>query len=113
MITNATTLKAAYPVLVNKIIKEALGEDTTSTIQVVKDKDGNISEWVEETFDDESNLISKRADKYSFYPSGEIDIITQQTWDKEGSMTERQIKHYVNGKHPSVTASEGAPKEVK
>ena len=94
-ITTITALKAAYPVLIAKIIKEARGENTESKIQIIKDKKGNIAEWAEEIRDNEDVLISKRVDKYSFYLSGEVNIITQQIWDKEGRMTEKQIKHYV------------------
>jgi len=101
-ITTITALKAAYPVLVAKIIKEARGEDTEIKIQITKDKKGDIAEWTEEIRDSEDNLISKRVDKYSFYASGEINIITQQVWDNKGQMAERQVKHCIDGKQPNV-----------
>ena len=101
-ITTTKELKDAYPTLVDRIIKEALGEDMEATTKTVKDKNG-IAEWVEELRDSEGNLISKRVDKYSYYPTGEIDVITQQRWDEKGKMTEeKRVKHYTTGRQPAV-----------
>ena len=102
-ITTTEELKETYPELTDKIIKEVCGEDTESSVSVIKDKDGNITEWTEELRDSDGKLVSKRVDKYSFYLTGEVNIITQQVWDKDGKLTEKQIKHYTDGKPPSST----------
>ena len=102
-ITTTGELKETYPGLTDKIIKEARGENIESNISVTKDKEWNIIEWIEELRDSDNTLVSKRTDKYSYYLTGEVNIITQQVWDKDGKLTEKQVKHYENGKQPLVT----------
>ena len=102
-ITTVAELKETYPELTDKIIKEALGEDIESNVAIVKDKNGNITEWVVDVERGFRFFVSKRVDKYSFYPTGEVDIITQQVWDKDGKLTEKQVKHYTNKKQPLST----------
>jgi len=101
-ITIIAALKEAYPLLVAKIQKDALGEDMESKIQITRDAKGNIAEWSEEIRDNDGKLITKRVDKYSFFPSGEINIITQQILDDKGQKAERQIEHYIEEKQPTI-----------
>jgi len=77
---------------------EPVGE-TTSAISIVKDKDGRMQTWIEETRDIDGVLISKRVDEYGYIEGGVIDTIRQQTYDGEGSLLSGKIlKHNISGK---------------
>lgn len=86
------------------------GESEGSIItSVKKDKDGRVIEWVEEQFDLDNNLLRKRVDQYVFYETGEINTITQNVYDEENSLiSSKEIKHYTDGKQPTVTVGVSA-----
>ncbi len=111
-ITTVSELRAAYPMLVSQIEKQMLGEDIVSSVQIKKDVKGNIVEWSEEIKDDKGVLISRRVDQYSFYESGEVNVIIQQIFDHNGLVSDKQIKHFLDGKKPGAGLNEQAePKE--
>jgi Mg2+/Co2+ transporter CorB len=80
------------------------GEDENETAShVEKDKKGRVKKWTEETKDLDGILISKRVDEYSYYKTGEVDIITQQVYDSKGELvSEKKVKHFVDGRRPEV-----------
>ena len=80
-------------------------EETVSSISIVKDKDGRLKTWTEETRDIDNILLSKRIDEYIYFsPSGDIDTITQKVYDGEGSLlSEKEVKHFEDGKQPVIS----------
>lgn len=77
-ILSISELKKKYLFLTDKIIKEVRGEDTTSSTQITRDKNGNVTEWIEETRDLNGLLVLKRVDTYKYKESGEVDTIIQE-----------------------------------
>jgi len=79
-------------------------DENIVTIQVEKDEQGRTGTWTEETRDPEGILISKRVDKYSYYETGEINVIDQRIYDGEGSLrSKKTVKHFTDGRRPVVT----------
>ena len=83
-------------------IKEGKDEGTR-TIAVTKDKEGRMSRFVEEHRDIDGALVGKRVNTYTYYPTGEVNVITQQRFEGEKLIQNRQIKHFLDGKQPIVT----------
>jgi len=79
-------------------------EEFTSTVNVIKDKEGRMKTWTEETRDADNILVSKRVDEYTYFDkSGDVDIIVQKVYDgDELLLSEQQIKHFEDGKQPEV-----------
>ena len=83
-------------------IKSGEGDDTT-TSSTEKDEKGRVKKWTEDHRDIDENLLSKRVDEYSYYETGEVDIITLQVYDNKGTLTsEKKVKHFKDGKKPEV-----------
>ena len=82
-------------------------EETTSSITVIKDKDGRVKTWTEETRDSDGILLSKRVDGYSYYSkTGDVDVINQTVHDGEGTLlSEKEVKHSETGGQPVVTVA--------
>jgi len=104
-ITTVAELKKSYPIITAQIEKEAREETENQTsIQVEKDKAGNVTKWTEETRDAEGILIGTRVDTYTYYPTGAVDTITQKVFDGADKLTnEKDVKHTLDGKQPTVT----------
>jgi hypothetical protein len=78
-------------------------EETVSSIAVVKNKDGLMQTWIEETRDADGILISKRVDEYGYVEGGVIDTINQKIYDGEGAVSsEKTLKHYSDGRQPMI-----------
>ena len=71
-------------------------EETTSQITVIKDKEGRVKTWTEETRDSDGILLSKRVDEYSYYhKTGDVDTINQKVYDGEATLwSEKEVKHF-------------------
>ena len=67
-----------------------------------KDDQGRRATWTEETRDVDGVLISRRVDSYAYYATGEIDTIVQEDYDKDALTDKREVKHFVDGKQPTV-----------
>ncbi len=82
-------------------------EETTSQIAVIKDKEGRVKTWTEETRDSDGILLSKRVDEYSYYSkTGDVDTINQTVHDGEGTLlSEKEVKHSKDGGEPIVITS--------
>lgn len=81
-------------------------EATTSTIKIVKDVQGRMKTWTEETRDSDNILLSKRVDEYKYFTKGAIDTINQKVYDGEGSLlSEKEVKHFEDGTKPIVISS--------
>jgi len=63
---------------------------------------GRMSIWTEETRDLKGGLVSKRVDKYSYYPTDSVNEITQEKYKGKKLVSKRKIKHYRNGTRPTV-----------
>jgi len=74
----------------------------TSTVSVVKDVQGRMSVWTEETRDLKGNLVSKRVDRYSYYPTDSVNEILQEKYKGKKLVSKQKIKHYRNGTRPTV-----------
>lgn len=84
-------------------------EETTSSISIVTDKDGQVQTWIEESRDIDGVLISRRVDEYGYIEGGVIDTINQKIYDGEGAIrSDKTLKHQVNG---SIRVIAGAEKE--
>ena len=78
-------------------------EETTSNINIVKDKEDRVKSWTEETRDIDGILLSKRVDEYSFFKTGVVDTITQKVYDGEGTLrSEKTVRHFEDGTKPIV-----------
>ena len=79
-------------------------EETTSSITVIKDKDGRVKTWTEETRDSDGILLSKRVEEYSYYSkAGNVDTINQKVYDREGTvLSEKEVKHSEDGGQPTT-----------
>jgi len=80
-------------------------EETTSSIAVIKDKEGRVKTWTEETRDSDNILLSKRVDEYVYFlKTGNIDAIKQQVYDGDALLlSDKVVKHSDTGKQPIVT----------
>ena len=99
------SLVANRPDLVNAVKS---GEDEpTSEVSVVKDAKGRRKIWTEITRDIDGIQVSKRVDTYSYYGTGEINTINQKVYGATTKVIDEQnIKHYANGKRPTVSKVE-------
>ena len=78
-------------------------EETTSEVTTVKDKEGRVKTWTEETRDSDNILLSKRVDEYEYYKNGDINTIIQKIHDGEGALrSEKEVKHFEDGTPPTV-----------
>ena len=69
-------------------------EEFNSTVTVIKDKDGNMKTWTEETRDSDNILLSKRVDEYIYFIKGDINSINQKVYDGEGGLlSEKDVMH--------------------
>ena len=77
-------------------------EEFTSTVNVVKDKEGRVKTWTEETRDIDDILVSKRTDEYKYFSeTGNVDTINQKVFDGEGSLrSEKTVRHFEDGTKP-------------
>ena len=103
-ITTTEGLKVTYPVLCERLEKEARGETTVSTVTVVKNGQGRMSTWTEETRDLDGVVIGKRVGTYSYYSTGETNEIIQEKYEgtKLTLVSKQKIKHYRNGIQPDT-----------
>jgi hypothetical protein len=113
-ITTTEGLKAAYPVLCGRLEKEARGETTISTVIIIMDGQMWMSTWTEETRDLDEILVGKRIDEYTYYSTGEIDIIIQKKYDSQNELigSGKEIKHYLDGRQPTVQNLEAGGKGI-
>ncbi|MEA3435424.1 MAG: hypothetical protein U9R43_03090 [Thermodesulfobacteriota bacterium] len=79
-------------------------EETTSNVTVIKDKEGRMKTWTEETRDIDDILVSKRTDEYKYFSeTGNVDTINQKVYDGEGSLrSEKNVRHFEDGTKPVV-----------
>lgn len=102
---NAMSLKELIDARPDIVAAIKAGEDEIRiATQVTKNKDGLISSWVEESRDLDGVLMGRRTDEYTYYESGEIDIIIQSIYDGEGTLlAKKEVKHFTDGRQPTVT----------
>lgn len=79
-------------------------EETNSKVTTVKDKEGRVKTWTEETRDADNILLSKRVDEYKYFSeTGVIDTINQKVYDGEGTLrSEKKVRHFEDGTPPVV-----------
>ena len=78
-------------------------EETTSEVSIIKDVKGRMGVWTEVTRDSDSNQVQKRVDSYSYYATGEINIINQKVFDGTNELlSDKDIKHYKDSNQPTV-----------
>lgn len=67
--------------------------------------DGQVTKETSITVDTETNLqTNKRVTTWSYYVTGEVNIITIKTYDGNNVLLKtKAIKHYTDGKQPTVT----------
>ena len=68
-------------------------EEFTSTISVIKDKNGQMKTWTEETRDSDGNLIQKRVDNY-LYIGDCVSKITLSKYDGIDKLTDEKVVTY-------------------
>ena len=80
------------------------GEDEgIITSYTEKDEKKRVKKWLEERRDIDRNLLSKRVDSYSYYKTGEVDVITLQAYDSKGKVSEKRVKHFKDSKRSEIT----------
>jgi len=67
--------------------------------------DGQIESETTIDVDPETNLqVSKRAVTWTYYATGEVNVITIKVYDGANNLVHtKAIKHYTDGKQPTVT----------
>lgn len=67
--------------------------------------DGQIASETIVTKDTETNLqVNKRETLWSYYPTGEVNVITIKQYDSNNVLLHaKAIKHYKDGRQPTVT----------
>lgn len=67
--------------------------------------DGQIESETTITVDTETNAqLEKRVTTWSYYPTGEVNIITIKVYDGSNNLLRtKAIKHYTDGRQPTVT----------
>lgn len=86
-------------------------EENITLVTVQKDIGGRISVWSEVTMNDGGKQIKKRIDMYTYYPSGEINIINQKEYDGNDKLSsEKDIAHSTDNKPPIVSTG---PPEIQ
>lgn len=100
-----TAIDAAIRLLIQ--YKELnIERETEEIVTKVMGKHGRIEQIYELRYVDTGELISKRTETTTYYPSGEINMVTQKRFDKEGKfLGGRNIKHYKDGRQPTITAA--------
>ena len=74
-------------------------------VTVEKDKDGRMIRWTEICYDEAKKPVSKRVDEYGYYETKEVNEIEQKIFDSKDAVTsDIRVKHYVDGKQPTVSA---------
>lgn len=81
-----------------------------SLVEIEKDGQGRIKNWTETKIVKEclghplsGKQLSKRQDEYTYYASGEIDLIDQKEFDELQEIKhQREIKHFNDGRPPKV-----------
>lgn len=69
-------------------------EETTSTVTVIKDKEGRMKTWTEETRDSDGIILSKRVDNYSYFNNGDIDTIDLKVYDGDNLLlSNKDVRH--------------------
>ena len=79
-------------------------EETTSQITTIKDEEGRVKTWTEETRDADNILLAKRIDDYKYFAEiGDIDTIIQKVYDGEATLLSKiEIKHSQDGGQPVI-----------
>ena len=73
------------------------------SVTTVKDKNGNLKTWTEETRDIDEVLISKRVDDYSYFQNGPVDTIRLRVFDGENALiSDKTVKHNASSGSISV-----------
>ena len=75
-------------------------DPNTITTDTQKDQHDRIIEWTEKVTNPNGNQVSKRVDEYSYYPTGEVDIITLNIFSGQHLVSTHLIKHYRNATQP-------------
>ena len=100
---STATLKQLVTERPDLILDIKAGKDEgSSTVSVIKDAQGRMKTWTEETRDLDGKLTSKRMDKYTYYPTGELNVITQERYKGMLLVNKKKVKHYQDGKQPTV-----------
>ena len=79
-------------------------DEGSSIVTIIKDAQGRMKTWTEETRNLSNKLTSKRVDKYTYYPAGELNVITQERYKGIFLVNKKKVKHYRNGGQPTVEA---------
>ena len=74
-------------------------------VEVEKDAQGRTKKWTEiRKHKITGKQLSKRQDDYTYYGSGEVDIIDQKELHPNNQVkSEKEIKHFKDGRQPKVT----------
>ena len=74
----------------------------TTQPSVQKDGQGRMHVWEEKTFVD-GVITQRRMDTYSYYSTGEVNVINQKVFDGQGKILIHQnIRHFKDGRQPTV-----------
>ena len=78
-------------------------DEGSSIVSIIKDAQERMSVWVSEKRDLDGVLVGKSKDTYSYYLTGEVDVILQEKYNEKNVLVKKtELKHYRNGKQPSI-----------
>jgi len=88
-------------------ISKAVPEKTTVKVESPK-KFGRLLQEMEST--DEKGIKHERKITWTYYKTGEVDVITIERYKAGKLVSIKEIKHYLDGKQPTVKVTNGMVK---
>ena len=89
----------AFPCGAKDLVLKAIPEKVTVRVQSPK-KFGKLLQNMEST--DEKGIKHKRNITWTYYKTGEVNLITVKRYTDGKLVSTRKIKHYLDGKQPTV-----------
>ena len=95
----------AFPCGAKDLVSKAISEKITVRVESPK-KFGKLLQEMEST--DEKGIKHKREIAWTYYETGEVDLITIERYTDGKLVSTRKIKHYLDGKQPTVKVAKPA-----
>ena len=89
----------AFPCMAQDLVSKAISEKVTVRVES-PEKFGKLLQEMEST--DEKGVKHKRVATWTYYKTGEVDLITVNRYSDGKLVSTREIKHYLDGKQPTV-----------
>ena len=93
------------PCIAQDLVSKAIPEKVTVQVKSPL-KYGKLLQEMEST--DDKGVKHKRAITWTYYPTGEVNLITVKRYTDGKLVSTRKIKHYLDGKQPTVKVAKPA-----